>query len=648
MKHKLTLKNGVIGGYGVVFTGPDAPDLEGDYFTADTDLWLEHYPAVPVIYEHGFDGEMEKRVIGVGRPVRQDEFGVWYEAQLRQRDRYEEAVLEMVRAGKLGYSTGSVPHLVDQAPDGRVLSWPVIELTLTKTPAAGPYLTSVSEVRSHYKAVSGLGGNETMKKKWLAMIKRFIPAISDEDAEKVVDLLLLNGDAPQAPDGDLAKTLKAVQGLLEKPPAAESDAQDAGDGAPITEVQVKAWMAEALKPYVTPQSDTPPAKPGDGDAALKSVAVMTMGETPAAVKAVVGDLYGEDYAVKRYVQRQAFGRYLRYGARALDAAQVKSLKRIVLTPSQIKSFVLSGGSVAALKTDMSEAVDTLGGYLVPEDMRLQMIERLPGMTVMRSGADVTTTSRDVMTKVKVTGGGDRYVNGVRMTWVGDTPSEGDAATNPTFGVEQTPIHISMATVRVPRALLEDTPFNLSGKISEWVSSAAAIDEDEQFLIGNGIAKPEGVLPGGANPGTRISEVVTGDAGAITYLGLSRLRYAIARQYRNRAVWMMNDNTASAIAEIFDGNGRPLLQPNVQEGEPDRMLGYAVMTSEALPDIAANAYPVLFGDRMGYQVADRIGMSVIRDETTHSEEDIVKFVFRRRFGGQLAAEWAFAALKVAAS
>ena len=68
----------------------------------------------------------------------------------------------------------------------------------------------------------------------------------------------------------------------------------------------------------------------------------------------------------------------------------------------------------------------------------------------------------------------------------------------------------------------------------------------------------------------------------------------------------------------------------------------------MPDIAANAYPILFGDRKAVQIADRIGMSVIRDETTYSEEDLVRFVYRRRLGAQLVAEWAMGAMKVSAA
>jgi len=239
------------------------------------------------------------------------------------------------------------------------------------------------------------------------------------------------------------------------------------------------------------------------------------------------------------------------------------------------------------------------------------------------------------------------VGAVRVTWVGDTPSTGDAATNPTFGVEKTPIHITLATIRVPRALLEDSAYPLSQKLSEWASQEFALDEDEQFLVGSGIAKPQGILPNSANA-LSLTEVITGHATELQVEGLIGLRYGVARQYRQGAVYLMNDTTASVVAKMLDGTGRPIWQPAFTEGEPDRLLGYPVLTSEALPDIAASAYPIIFGNLMGYQIADRVGMSVLRDETTHSEEDIVKFVFRRRLGGQVNRTWMFAVQKVSAA
>jgi HK97 family phage major capsid protein len=277
---------------------------------------------------------------------------------------------------------------------------------------------------------------------------------------------------------------------------------------------------------------------------------------------------------------------------------------------------------------------------------MDMLERLPGLTAIRPGADVTTTSSDVMVRVKVSGGDKRHVNGMRVTWVGDKPADGAAKTTPTFGVEKTPIHIVMCTTPVPNALLEDSAFPLSNKIGEWASQEFALDEDEQFLTGSGSAKPQGILPNGQNT-LGLTEIKSGAAAALTVAGLINLRHAVNRQYRSDAVFIMNDTTAGLIAALVDGQGRPLWQPSLSEGEPDRLLGYPVVTDEAMPDVAANAYPLLFGSRRGYKIADRVGMSLVRDNVTLAEQDLTRFIFRRRLGGQLGEEWAFAAQKVSA-
>lgn len=380
----------------------------------------------------------------------------------------------------------------------------------------------------------------------------------------------------------------------------------------------------------------------------KAATMLRYGQPDAAVRAIATDLYGSNYEELRFNQYKGFGRFLRHGDKAVTGDVARAMKTMILTPSQLKAYALSGMDLSAIKTEMSEVIDELGGWTVPEDFRTDMIERLPGLTVVRRRADVLQTGSDMMARVKVTGGGDRYTSAVRVTWVGDVITAGDADTNPTFGVERTPIHITKATVYVPMALLEDTPFPLLEKINQWVSEAYGLDEDEQFLVGNGIAKPEGILPGGSN-GNSLTEVITGKAETLSFDGLIGMRYGIARQYRNGAVWTMNDATAAVTAKLKDGDGNYMWQVSNQEGEPDRLLGYPVETSEAMPDIAAAAFPILFGNyNQGYQIADRIGMSVVRDDITKAEEDLVKFVFRRRLGGQLKAEWAFAAQEVSAT
>ncbi len=112
-------ENGRVGGYLVVWGDASRPDLQGEYFTPDTDLGLDWYPRRPVLYHHGLDGDLGPVMIGQIEVMQPDYTGVWVEAQLDLHNRWARAVLDLVQQDALGWSSGSLPHLVDVAA-GRV------------------------------------------------------------------------------------------------------------------------------------------------------------------------------------------------------------------------------------------------------------------------------------------------------------------------------------------------------------------------------------------------------------------------------------------------------------------------------------------------------------------------------------------------
>lgn len=127
---------GRVGGYVVLFSGADDPDLQGDFFTKDTDFGILTHSAV--LWHHGKDKTIGTKSIGVVE-IKADEVGVWAEGVLNLRNKYEKAIYEMVKAGKLGWSTGTAAHLVKREPvknANRVLSWPLgVDTSLTPNPA---------------------------------------------------------------------------------------------------------------------------------------------------------------------------------------------------------------------------------------------------------------------------------------------------------------------------------------------------------------------------------------------------------------------------------------------------------------------------------------------------------------------------------
>ena len=55
----------------------------------------------------------------------------------------------------------------------------------------------------------------------------------------------------------------------------------------------------------------------------------------------------------------------------------------------------------------------------------------------------------------------------------------------------------------------------------------------------------------------------------------------------------------------------------------------------MPDVAGGAKPVLFGDfRRGYMIVDRINLSIMRDPFTQASSGNVRYLARRRVGGQV--------------
>jgi len=130
------LGGGRVGGYLVKFSTAHDPDLSADYFTPQTDYGTAS--ASPVLYHHGLDLKVGKRVIGDAALTR-DDVGIWAEAQLKLRDDYERAIYKLAEAGKLGWSSGTASHLVERKATGHVneiTRWPLgLDASLTPTPA---------------------------------------------------------------------------------------------------------------------------------------------------------------------------------------------------------------------------------------------------------------------------------------------------------------------------------------------------------------------------------------------------------------------------------------------------------------------------------------------------------------------------------
>ena len=486
-----------------------------------------------------------------------------------------------------------------------------------------------------------------------------------EELRKAIKAKLVEAEKlVEAGKFDEAKVLQAeVKTLSENAKVmaegiALKDAEDkveAETKATKLEAENEALKVAAKKPARLP-FETGEEKPADG---ASGFATLKYGAIEPAVKAVIADLYGSDfnYNEAREAQMKAFVKYVRFGEGRLTLQEQNllhaSAKTVLLRPDIIKAEVETGRTVAEIKATLEEGSNDLGGFLVPEDYRAEIIKRLMGNTVVRGRARVVTTTRDAIEWPRLEGGNTLYTSAVRVTWVDETPASATASeTNPTWGLVRIPVHTVMARTNLSRNLLEDSAFNLLDVMAGMFADAMGIDEDAQFLLSEGDGTPQGVLGTRGNgaqaaPITGVATTNSGNATAITADALVQLVYSVASQYRNNAVLVMSRTTQRDIRLLKDGESRYMWQPSLTAGQPATLLGFPVLESESMDAIAANAYPIIFGDwGSGYIIADRVGMSVERvtDATTTGQNQIALFA-RRRLGGQCVSPWAFGGLKI---
>jgi HK97 family phage major capsid protein len=337
--------------------------------------------------------------------------------------------------------------------------------------------------------------------------------------------------------------------------------------------------------------------------------------------------------------------------RAIKATQKPTYKQ------SLEAYVRAQGQMDFLpvqaRKDLSEGVDSEGGFFVPEDFRAEIIKKLPTMATVRSRARVLTTSRDKASfPIEDYNTDDKYTSAVRMTWVDENPSsdsETDASDNDP-GMLEIYVRTGMAGKKISNNLVEDSAFDIIAYIQELFVEAFGLGENDTFLNGSGIGRPYGLFNSG-NPQFP-STVNSGHASQVTADGLIDLFFGLPKQYRNSAIWMMNSQTAKATRKLKDAQNRYLWDAMSQgglttKGDQDQLLGKPVEIDEFCPDVAANAYPIAFGDFKGYYVLDRVGMSIQILREKYAERNQIKILARKRVGGQVGEKFRFRIQKVSA-
>ncbi|MDP8251474.1 phage major capsid protein [Pseudochrobactrum saccharolyticum] len=280
--------------------------------------------------------------------------------------------------------------------------------------------------------------------------------------------------------------------------------------------------------------------------------------------------------------------------------------------------------------------DTQGGYLAPEAFSSEILKTITEFSPIRNYARIMQISA---AEIKI----PRLVSGTSGVWLDET----EEAPQSDMTYEQitlTPYRVG-TFVDVSTQLLQDNAYNLESELASDLAEKFGKLEATAFVSGNGDGKPKGLLAA-----TGITEMKTGNAGTLgtdPAATLIAMFHSVPSIVAHNGVWMMNRKTLGALRSLKNAAGDFIMLDPITAGAPTTLLGRPIVEMVDMPDVAANAVPIMFGNLSGYRIVDRIGFSLQRNPYTLDTKGQVRFTAHRRVGGAVTNPDHFIKLKVAA-
>ncbi|CAK2050190.1 hypothetical protein VCRA2119O147_560039 [Vibrio crassostreae] len=285
---------------------------------------------------------------------------------------------------------------------------------------------------------------------------------------------------------------------------------------------------------------------------------------------------------------------------------------------------VSGDAQSALKIGTTD-----GHFAVPETYRKKMVLKLGNHNCLREIANVIPTESTENIPVVTDNGTAGWVDEL-----GTYPESDMTGDRKVLGA-----HKLGRICKVSEELLQDEAVSLENTLADSYAKSFGDAEEDAMWNGDGNKKPTGLK-------TQVKKKVTAAAAAaISYDDLVDLQHGVKRPYRKNGVYVLNDLTIAMVRKLKNDKGEPIWQDSMKDGEPDRLLGKPVHSTDALSVPAASQVSAMFGDfKQGVDIGDRGAIYMQRLEELYAAEGAIGFRMRSRVDCILKDEDAVAKLE----
>ena len=259
------------------------------------------------------------------------------------------------------------------------------------------------------------------------------------------------------------------------------------------------------------------------------------------------------------------------------------------------------GRISEMRAGEQNFTAANNGAIIPQTIAQKVIKTVTEICPILSGAEMYHVKGTLKIPKYTKASGHDITVGYAEEFTELTADAGKFITVDLSG------YLMGALTLIGKSVINNSAVDITGFIIRHMSEQIAICLEKELLQGT-TNKAEGALS--------TTNTVTAKAkAAISFEDLVKLQAAIKQSFQSGACWTMNPETFTAIKLLTDTNGRPLLEPDVTQSFPYRLLGKPVYLSDNMPTVAASAKSILYGDYKGLSVnfRENIAIDVLREK-----------------------------------
>jgi HK97 family phage major capsid protein len=276
-----------------------------------------------------------------------------------------------------------------------------------------------------------------------------------------------------------------------------------------------------------------------------------------------------------------------------------------------------------------------GGVLVPEEFRMELIQRVRDINKLRALVDVMTIDSAALKY-------PTFDHTATMPYSAENATITSEDFSDSFGEIQFVPKAKKKLFPLSHELIRDAKIDISGLLLDHFAMIMAEIEEDDILNGDGVNEPNGLLNCTFTPTAQTLTAANWSTAATVLDAFEDARAELPQQYRRNAMMVVSRDTMNRLRKLRDADSRPLINYDARSGDFPTLHGMAIVECEAMAATAADGDAwCLIGDLKKYKLVERAGgLQVAVSEDSLFSLDQVQYRVKFEQDGNIVDSRAF--------